>query len=80
MHAAHIGHPVVCDGRYSSAFVFESDVSWCPRNFLHRHLLRFSYEARELEVYEPLPGDLREALERVEPLGAAWHEVLPPKS
>ena len=41
-HAALIGHPAVCDGKYTSAATFAADCAWCPRNFLHRHRVAFA--------------------------------------
>ena len=33
---AHIGHPTVSDGKYSSLRSFKEDLTWSPRHFLHR--------------------------------------------
>ena len=46
LHTAHVGHPVVTDGRYTSAATFQEDQKWCPRNFLHRYCLNF-YDCSE---------------------------------
>lgn len=35
-HLAHLGHPSVTDGRYSSLWTFLLDEKLCARNFLHR--------------------------------------------
>ena len=40
-HMAHIGNPIVCDGKYTSAKIFLKDKEWCERNFLHRYRLAF---------------------------------------
>ncbi|CAE8588868.1 unnamed protein product [Polarella glacialis] len=45
LHTAHIGHPTVCDGKYSGPETYLSDHAWCPRNFLHRYRLAFSSPA-----------------------------------
>jgi len=67
-HFAHIGHPIVCDGKYTTAAVFLSDLQWCQRNFLHRYRLAFTDAAGEpCEASAPLPMDLREALRHVRP-------------
>ncbi len=41
LQTAHVGHPVVTDGRYSSSATYEEDRLWCKRNFLHRYRLDF---------------------------------------
>lgn len=62
-HTAHIGHPTVCDGKYSSAEIFLRDKDWCERNFLHRYRLAFTDQAGHgREAMTPLPGDLVQAL------------------
>ncbi|CAE8596367.1 unnamed protein product, partial [Polarella glacialis] len=69
-HLAHIGHPTVCDARYSSQATADADVSWTPRNFLHRRRLVFKDSAGiQQEVTEPLPDDLVTAFARLRPLG-----------
>merc|ERR1712157_480542 len=40
-HTEDIGHPTVCDGKYTAPQVFRADREWCPRNFLHRYRLLF---------------------------------------
>ncbi|CAE8628307.1 unnamed protein product, partial [Polarella glacialis] len=69
-HLQHVGHPTVCDGKYTRASVFIADLSWCPRNFLHRQRLEFR-DAQHLprEAIEPLPVDLRNALRKLRPVG-----------
>ena len=69
LHAAHIGHPTVADGKYTAGTTFEDDLSWCPRNFLHRHRLCFkeSVCGAEHSVVEPLPKDLYLSLNRTRP-------------
>ncbi|CAE8627579.1 unnamed protein product [Polarella glacialis] len=71
LHTAHTGHPTVCDGKYAGRTTFLSDLSWCPRTFLHRYRLSFyaagaaGVESREPhEVSESLPSDLAAALRR----------------
>jgi len=62
-HTTHIGHPTVCDGKYTSAETFSRDRAWCERNFLHRHRLAFTdRDGRTHEAIAPLPGDLMDAL------------------
>ncbi|CAE8743213.1 unnamed protein product [Polarella glacialis] len=63
LHTAHIGHPTVCDGRYSSAVTFQADRQWCGRNFLHRHRLAFlDHDGHQREALDPLPADLQHVL------------------
>ncbi|CAK9045149.1 unnamed protein product [Durusdinium trenchii] len=50
VHSAHIGHPVVCDERYSAEKTYRSDMHWCPRSFLHRSSLQFRAEGRIVTV------------------------------
>merc|ERR1712060_510894 len=67
-HFAHLGHPTVCDGKYSPADLFLTDRTWCERNFLHRYRVEFADKAgRKHEAVHPLPGDLMQALQRLEP-------------
>ncbi|CAJ1405673.1 unnamed protein product [Effrenium voratum] len=62
-HSAHIGHPTVRDGKYTSRATFQRDTVLCPRNFLHRWSLTFSdAEGAEQKVTWPLPADLRATL------------------
>ncbi|CAE8584061.1 unnamed protein product [Polarella glacialis] len=82
VHTAHVGHPTVCDGRYTSTATFLSDQAWCPRNFLHRSRLVFSApcastggvsctgattKAQLVEATAPCPQDLAEALAELRP-------------
>ena len=73
VHTAHVGNPIVCDSKYAVWTTFEEDLTWCPRNFLHRHQLSFQEEVelfperkgshKTCSAWEPLPEDLRCALE-----------------
>ncbi|CAE8660970.1 unnamed protein product [Polarella glacialis] len=68
LHLAHLGHPVICDGRYSAVSEFLEDRQWCPRNFLHRHRLSFKDKAADLqEVSALLPADLTVVLKDLTP-------------
>lgn len=68
IHAAHLGHPTVCDGKYTPAATFARDKEWCERNFLHRYRLAFADGEGELrEAMCPLPGDLLDALRALHP-------------
>ena len=79
VHTAHVGNPIVCDSKYAVWTTFEEDLTWCPRNFLHRHQLSFQEEVelfperkgshKTCSASEPLPEDLRCALEV---LNSSW--------
>jgi len=76
-HAAHIGHPTVCDSKYTAPAVFSADHEWCTRNFIHRYRLAFlDFEGRTLEAVAPLPTDLILALSCLEPKDPVSAEVL----
>lgn len=67
-HTMHIGHPTVCDGKYTSASTFLRDKEWCERNFLHRYRLAFSDKTGDRhEAMTPLPADLSQALSCLAP-------------
>eukprot|EP00929_Paragymnodinium_shiwhaense_P063231 TRINITY_DN31602_c0_g1_i1.p1 TRINITY_DN31602_c0_g1~~TRINITY_DN31602_c0_g1_i1.p1 ORF type:complete len:992 (-),score=166.77 TRINITY_DN31602_c0_g1_i1:612-3587(-) len=71
-HCAHLGHPTVCDGKYTCKSTWRADSSWVPRNFLHRFRLGFRHQNGQAhDIVEPLPNDLAAALEaKVKPIGA----------
>ena len=62
VHSAHVGHAVVCDGRYSTTSTYQADLKWCPRNFLHRSRLCFTINRRTVDIEQRLPADLMGAL------------------
>ena len=67
-HMMHIGHPIVCDGKYTNASVFLKDMEWCERNFLHRYRLSFFDQDGDVhEAMTPLPSDLVQALASLVP-------------
>eukprot|EP00811_Abedinium_folium_P000477 NODE_10437_length_1352_cov_3.504490.p1 GENE.NODE_10437_length_1352_cov_3.504490~~NODE_10437_length_1352_cov_3.504490.p1 ORF type:complete len:192 (-),score=50.79 NODE_10437_length_1352_cov_3.504490:441-1016(-) len=89
VQTAHVGHPILCDGKYGAdEDVFESDLEWCPRNFLHRYRLAFldgDGEARD--ALAPLPCDLKAALRELVPKTRissealwSWRGDAPPRS
>lgn len=66
VHLAHVGHPTVCDGKYTATDTLYADSAWCHRNFLHRHLLIFSdHRYTEFKAAACLPQDLMETIQRV---------------
>lgn len=68
VHTKHIGHPTVTDGKYTDQAVYNSDKTWCPRNFLHRYRLTFQdTEAVFHEAMAPLPEDLLTVLRTLGP-------------
>ncbi|CAE8591706.1 unnamed protein product [Polarella glacialis] len=65
-HFSHVGHPTVCDGKYTAEATFQSDQDFCARNFLHRYRLAFKDLAgKDHEVMMPVPADLVISLQRV---------------
>uniref|UniRef100_A0A7S4QTX9 Pseudouridine synthase RsuA/RluA-like domain-containing protein n=1 Tax=Alexandrium monilatum TaxID=311494 RepID=A0A7S4QTX9_9DINO len=77
VHLAHVGHPLVRDGRYLAAKAAQADTEWCPRHFLHRHRLGFSDLARRRrEALAPMPEDLLPALAELRPRDGASHAAL----
>ncbi|CAE8721446.1 unnamed protein product [Polarella glacialis] len=65
-HFSHLGHPTVCDGKYTAEATFRSDQDICTRNFLHRYRLAFKDLAgKNHEVMMPVPADLMISLQRV---------------
>lgn len=77
LHAAHIGHPVAADGKYSCHSTCSEDLLWCPSTFLHRYRLAFwapsngrqpdtPLEANECRL--PLSPPMREALRLLSPV------------
>ncbi|CAE8656581.1 unnamed protein product [Polarella glacialis] len=65
-HFSHVGHPTVCDGKYTAEATFQSDQDLCARNFLHRYRLAFKDLAgKDHEVMMPVPADLVISLQRV---------------
>ncbi len=76
VHLAHIGHPVIGDKIYGPdgnlylKFIAEGwteehqRVLGLPRHALHAHELRFTWNGKELTFTAPLPGDMREMMEK----------------
>ncbi|CAE8672373.1 unnamed protein product [Polarella glacialis] len=65
-HFAHVGHPTVCDGKYTAEATCQADQDICARNFLHRYRLAFKDLAgKSHEVMMPVPADLTISLQRV---------------
>ncbi|CAE8590607.1 unnamed protein product [Polarella glacialis] len=65
-HFSHVGHPTVCDGKYTAEATFQSDQGLCARNFLHRYRLAFKDLAgKDHEVMMPVPADLMISLQCV---------------
>ncbi|CAJ1414941.1 unnamed protein product, partial [Effrenium voratum] len=82
-HVAHIGHPVVRDGRYASAATFRGDRRLC-RGILHRWRLAFDAGGSRRVVEVPLPPELQLALARLlpkagglVPFRGSWEDLQP---
>ncbi|CAE7614857.1 rluC [Symbiodinium sp. CCMP2456] len=66
-HCAHIGHPTVYDGKYSTFDTSFGDAKWCEQNCLHRFQLLFrSREGLPREMLAPLPEPFAKLLETLE--------------
>ncbi|CAJ1352264.1 unnamed protein product [Effrenium voratum] len=75
-HLAHLGHAVVCDGRYAPE-ALQADLSWCPRNFLHRFRLELpGIDGARFEAACGLPEDLQQVLRKSRPEDARSGAVL----
>ena len=62
-HAAHTGHALVTDGKYSSSAEYAESCPWCSRNFLHRYRLCFEdLHGIQVQAAEILPSDLTAAV------------------
>ncbi|CAE8668980.1 unnamed protein product [Polarella glacialis] len=65
-HFSHVGHPTVCDGKYTAEATFQSDRAFCARNFLHRCRLAFKDSAgKSHEVTMSAPADLVSSLQHI---------------
>jgi len=68
-HMQYLGHPIVCDAKYTSDATLEDDRQWCPRNFLHRYRVAFRQASgSKAEALQPLPADLILALAALAPV------------
>lgn len=67
VHMKSIGHPVVSDIFYAGRKTSRSDLTWCPRLFLHASKISFLHPITKerLEVENPLPDDLNTALGKI---------------
>ena len=65
VHLAAIGHPILGDGRYGGGGD-DSRALGLTRPFLHSSRIAFVHPVtgERIEVEEPLPGDLADALRR----------------
>ncbi|CAE7697157.1 unnamed protein product [Symbiodinium sp. CCMP2592] len=65
-HCAHIGHPSVYDGKYSTLDTSFGDAKWCEQNCLHRSQLIFRSQGRLREMLAPLPEPFAKLLQTLE--------------
>ena len=63
-HLKSIGHPIVSDPIYGFRKKLKSDLSWCPRLFLHAQFISFLHPTtgEQMEHVAPLPSDLRRVI------------------
>jgi len=72
VHMKAIGHPVVADTKYNEKH--HSDLSWCPRTFLHAHRISFcDVNNKPRDVVAPLTQDLLMALKKLEEITLETH-------
>jgi 23S rRNA pseudouridine1911/1915/1917 synthase len=73
VHLAHVGHPVVGDRTYGRSAQHLAGQLGLERPFLHACSLRFRHPmtGAEVDVAEPLPGDLSRALDAARRLWGA---------
>lgn len=90
VHMLSIGHPLVCDAKYAEDRL-AVDRKWCPRNFLHTYRMAFddvpdsvergtpdgseTVAQEPVEVYCPLPRDLRDVLGKLSPADDASNDT-----
>lgn len=60
VHMKHLGHPVVADPIYGGRKQIKSDLTWCPRLFLHAQQLEIKHPktGKTVRFEAPLPQDL----------------------
>lgn len=61
VHLKSIGHPVVADFIYGPRKLFQFDLFWCPRLFLHARSLEFVHPQTKKPIFfeSSLPDDLK---------------------
>ena len=67
IHFKHLNHPLVADPLYLGKKRLRQDLSWCPRLFLHSHIISFTHPQnhRIINLEAALPNDLQTALETI---------------
>lgn len=62
VHLSGMGHPILGDVQYGKRFV----CGYKPRrNLLHAYSIAFAWKGKELKIVAPIPGDFKEALEKL---------------
>ncbi|CAJ1365306.1 unnamed protein product [Effrenium voratum] len=65
-HCAHVGHPLLTDGKYSSSSTYASDQHLSSHNALHRHRLAFRDRKNQVcEVTAALNPEFASVLEQL---------------
>ncbi|CAE7384101.1 rluC, partial [Symbiodinium pilosum] len=65
-HCAHVGHPLVRDGKYSSLATYAADLAISTHNCLHRYCLGFyDLEGSRHNVTSPLNTEFASVLEQL---------------
>lgn len=62
VHMAEMGHPILVDRQYARNF---RSSLFAKRPLLHAWHLRFAFQGKQIDLYAPIPSDLREALSMV---------------
>lgn len=68
VHLKSLQRPLVSDRLYLGKRLYQFDILWCPRLFLHAARLKFSHPVlrKTLELTSDLPNDLEKALNKLE--------------
>lgn len=67
-HCAHVGHPVLTDGKYTSMSIYVQDQRFATHNALHRHRLGFrDSQGQSCEVVVPMSPELASTLRQLVP-------------
>jgi 23S rRNA pseudouridine1911/1915/1917 synthase len=68
IHFKHLGHSLVADPLYAGKHLYEQDLLFCPRLFLHATKIEFDHPVgkRKITIEAPLPEDLAGVIIKLE--------------
>ncbi len=68
VHLKSLNKPIVADKIYLNKRLYQFDMRWCPRLFLHATGITFTHplSGKKLSFHLDLPNDLQKALNRLE--------------